>query len=740
MIIQHNMQAMFANRELGITTYSKAKSQEKLSSGYKINRAADDAAGLTISEGMRRQIRGLDQGTKNAQDGVSMCQIADGALEEVSDMLHRITELSIKSANGTNTEQDRQAIQSEINELLYEIDRVSESTTFNERKIFAEKPDILDQIANKSTSKMTAEERAYVRRRAIQDSFSAQGLADINLPRTSTISADAEKITINGTEINYNDVKNTNGQSINALPLKEGKYSFSYQDMTFSFSVPANSTLSDVITALNGTEFEDTPKYGSSKPFINVSNVHLSSTGRYAEEFVGGSCSLYVSEVGLRMISGKILDPAHNVYGIDKTITWADLGIDDIYSAQGRSFEFYDSVSGLSFTGTFDSDYTRDEVALPQEALVSVGNKLYPRIVVQARETFSLVSTGIPSTNPNSYPSVINGKQGQDISNKAGLGSITVSSGSNSGEVQLMFIEKYVSDPYAEWKRMGHSPLDEYSDMNLTAELLSDSEGNPVLRITDKVTGDYLDNDLTYINTQSMGSSSGYGYLTFGKNVGVGGNGIYVTLAIKKPVGVSLQSGANKEALMNYLGSLGTIASNITVKSCRSFEITESANYSRKIEDVITFTPGELPLPKEYRDSSQTEKGINTFWIQSGDSKDNGIWLKFREMNTESLDINTINVSTQSGARKAISTVEKGLDKLLLIRSEIGAQQNRLEHTIDNQNNIVENTTAAESRIRDADMATEMMRFSKENILQQVGQAMLAQTNQSRQGILSLLQ
>ena len=132
MVVQHNMQAMNANRMLGITTNAQAKSTEKLSSGYRINRAADDAAGLTISEKMRKQIRGLDQASTNAQDGVSAVQTAEGALTEVHSMLQRMNELAVQASNGTNSEDDRQAIQDEISQLETEIDRVSETTKFNE--------------------------------------------------------------------------------------------------------------------------------------------------------------------------------------------------------------------------------------------------------------------------------------------------------------------------------------------------------------------------------------------------------------------------------------------------------------------------------------------------------------------------------------------------------------------------------------------------------------------------------
>ena len=132
MVVQHNLTAMNSNRMLGLTTSSQAKSTEKLSSGYKINRAADDAAGLSISEKMRKQIRGLTQASANAQDGISAVQTAEGALNEVQDMLQRMNELAVKAANGTQSENDRTYIQNEIDQLTTEIDRVSETTKFNE--------------------------------------------------------------------------------------------------------------------------------------------------------------------------------------------------------------------------------------------------------------------------------------------------------------------------------------------------------------------------------------------------------------------------------------------------------------------------------------------------------------------------------------------------------------------------------------------------------------------------------
>ncbi len=135
MIVKHNITAMNSNRMLGLTTKSQASSTEKLSSGYRINRAADDAAGLAISEKMRRQVRGLTQASANAQDGISAVQTAEGALNEVHDMLQRMNELAVKGENGTQTSTDRAYIAMEINQLMSEIDRVQSTTTFNEMSL-----------------------------------------------------------------------------------------------------------------------------------------------------------------------------------------------------------------------------------------------------------------------------------------------------------------------------------------------------------------------------------------------------------------------------------------------------------------------------------------------------------------------------------------------------------------------------------------------------------------------------
>ena len=178
MVVQHNLTAMNSNRMLGLTTASQAKSTEKLSSGYKINRAADDAAGLTFSEKMRRQIRGLTQASSNAEDGISAVQTAEGALNEVQDMLQRINELAVKGENGTLTTQDRSYIGSEVSQLMTEIDRVKETTTFNEQSLlngkFANGVDLQVGAESNSNNKITVKIKDLSVSKLGKDTFAAK--------------------------------------------------------------------------------------------------------------------------------------------------------------------------------------------------------------------------------------------------------------------------------------------------------------------------------------------------------------------------------------------------------------------------------------------------------------------------------------------------------------------------------------------------------------------------------------
>ncbi len=273
MVVQHNITAMNANRMLGLTTGSLAKSTEKLSSGYRINRAADDAAGLTISEKMRKQIRGLDQASTNAEDGISAVQTAEGALTEVHSMLQRMNELAVQAANGTMSEDDRQAVQDEVDQLVTEIDRVSTTTKFNETyllkgddnkttitKTVYTKPDmslVEDAMAKGSTLTVKtamdatgkteytfttglAKGSTWAGKKVVEDS-ATPGADEIKLAdaKTAELAAMNKVITTYGAEMGINAVTLAAGD--NNVTSKSNQ--FTYNDsLTFSLHVGADSS------------------------------------------------------------------------------------------------------------------------------------------------------------------------------------------------------------------------------------------------------------------------------------------------------------------------------------------------------------------------------------------------------------------------------------------------------------------------------------------------------------------
>ena len=229
MVVQHNMQAANANRMLNVTTSAQSKSTEKLSSGYKINRAADDAAGLTISEKMRKQIKGLDRASTNAQDGVSAVQTAEGALTEVHSMLQRMNELAVQSANGTNSETDRKAIQDEVDQLSTEINRVSETTKFNETYLLKGDPATAAKATFMKSGYSIIDAGVYAEGSTVKITTSddlKKAIASGSKIYTASKDdgQDDTKLATNGTDYAYvTKLYDKNGKQVSAENVKAGK-------------------------------------------------------------------------------------------------------------------------------------------------------------------------------------------------------------------------------------------------------------------------------------------------------------------------------------------------------------------------------------------------------------------------------------------------------------------------------------------------------------------------------------
>ena len=292
-VVTHNLQGMFSNRQLGIVHTNKKKSTEKLSSGYKINRAADDAAGLTISEKMRRMIRGLTQASANVQDGVSLCQVADGYLDEVHDMLHRTTELAVKGSNGTLTDDDRKAINEEVAALKKEMKRIFNVAKFNEIPLFhvPYTPEItppatdmeLFHTGNGNTGGLEFNNVRYNISELQAEGFKIgdDGIAtedfelsfslwdgetvDISMKEGDTLAqakrnykwtADETGISINNKKAaDWTDVTGPDGSKLtDTSEFVPGTYTFTHHGMEISFEIDEESSIDEVMAGINGDE------------------------------------------------------------------------------------------------------------------------------------------------------------------------------------------------------------------------------------------------------------------------------------------------------------------------------------------------------------------------------------------------------------------------------------------------------------------------------------------------------
>ena len=547
MVVQHNLTAMNSNRMLGVTTSQQAKSAEKLSSGYKINRAADDAAGLSISEKMRKQIRGLTQASTNAQDGISAVQTAEGALTEVHDMLQRMNELAVKSSNGTNSQSDRDAIQAEIDQLTTEIDRVSETTKFNETYLLKGDDTATPTKTYEYTQKQyTAAKTLYdVTGAEIKEGTVLDNAATYYTGRTATGTAALD----GGNGKNDNDL-------IKAVTMKADKE---------LFTKDANGNV--VAIAANTEIAVGTTVYGSVKDAKNGTN------------------------------------------GIEVGGTTGDASVTDDMKDGATA-----SAVGTTLKGA--------------DGATAVGEKW---TVVKAKSSLDLykVTGGVES--------------------KLAAGdSFTLADQTN--------YFKAVS--YAGTDPVTSTDFSKYGN----DKQLTDADGNEVA-----------------------------------------GNGLY--------------SYFDKDG--NYKGGLFKLDANGKKAEATQADITQMTKEGKKEVGALTLT----------------------LHVGADATTNNQISVELDAMSASSLGIKGIKVDGKddSNALNAIETVKAALQQVSEQRSALGAIQNRLEHTINNLDNVVENTTSAESQIRDTDMATEMVRYSNNNILAQAGTSMLAQSNQSNQSVLSLL-
>ena len=592
MVVQHNMQAANANRMLNVTTSAQSKSTEKLSSGYRINRAADDAAGLTISEKMRKQIRGLDRASTNAEDGVSAVQTAEGALTEVHSMLQRMNELATQSANGTNSTTDRKAIQDEIDQLSTEIDRVSETTKFNETYLLKGNTD-----GATSKVKLNAHDAGLV------------GKLTDNGNGTATFKADTlavgDKVKIAGKEY-------TIGNSADSADYAKKDTIKATVDGVGDSVTSGNTTTSIVAKVTTATATGAT--WAANDKFKDADGNEwkvATTTDETKHEVATGDVSKYLKD-GCTIVSNA----ANNK--LDGTSVVDDLGKNE--------------VSIADTTG-----------------ITALQNGIKAGDTVTVDGTTKTVTAEEPKTYDEIKTAVAGGTAG---TTKISIGS-----------------KEYTLD-----------------------------------KTTDAAAGKITQDDFLAL-------------IKDGDKVKVGTTTYTAIIKSSDDDSITLEDAYSKMAKeLETASSIGAdTAATVKNNGNGTFDITKG---TVDVKEALSFN----------------------LHVGADADSTNKITVDIDSMSAAGLGIKGIKADTEQDATYAIDAIADAISQVSSQRSALGAIQNRLEHTINNLDNVVENTTSAESRIRDTDMAEEMVNYSKNNILAQAGQSMLAQANQSNQGVLSLLQ
>ena len=637
MVVQHNMQAMNANRMLNVTTGQQAKSTEKLSSGYRINRAADDAAGLTISEKMRKQIRGLDQASTNAQDGVSAVQTAEGALTEVHSMLQRMNELAVQASNGTNAESDRQAIQDEISQLTTEIDRVAETTKFNETYL------LKGNTSGTSSAKYVNAHDAGLAGKLVDN---GDGTAKFTLNKALE---DGDKVTIAGTEYTIG--------STTASADGYGKLD-ALQSKTLN--------VGDSVTKADGTTYTLVDKVANDDT-IYADGDKIKIDGK--EYTIGNATDLTTNTLKNTDAKQLVTEALQNGKEASFTTKKAAKGI---YGANATvdikivSSLATGEISSLDAGGTDGKAVTANELATKAGAALVAGET----VTIKGQST---VATAEEPAAMKTVKDVVKQLQNGD---KVTIGTteMTISDKTDVGA------GKYTIDDVL-------ALLNDKDKVKIEA---TSAEGKNALAAA----GLKGATDYTAVETKVVSDE---------QNV----------LSVKDAYKMMAEELAKASSVGTDKGSEATVTSD----NSGSFTIKKG---SVEVKDSLAI-------------------GLH---VGADADMTNKITVNIESMSAAGLGIQGINVSDDSGvaATYAIDAIADAVAKVSSQRSALGAVQNRLEYTIDNLDNVVENTTAAESRIRDTDMAEEMVNYSKNNILAQAGQSMLAQANQSTQGVLSLLQ
>ena len=775
MRIQHNIMAMNAYRNMGKNNSAVSKNLEKLSSGYRINRAGDDAAGLAISEKMRAQIAGLDQAQKNAQSGINLVQTAEGALTEVHDMLNRMVTLTTQAANGTYGESDRAKIQAELDALSDEIDRIADNSNFNGTKL-------LDGSLSSTGAEAAGGKGDYLMIDAGSNKTTLTKNQQINAATQGKQTLSAAFDVGAGKQLTANTA-NENGFTFEVRYLDE-----SGAEQTKTLKAEAgNAWTAATLNSTIATEITNA-KIGLTCAADGTSNIITATSDTKG--------SMGAQLLGITITSQGIDDEGQNGVKIEDP---AEIALDDTKTVKGRDA---DRSNQLKFADSFkigdtitlgDKTY---EIADPsgvnnvKEGNVAIAAGLDTDGVIDQGTTMAnlvngLIANGVDArldkTNPTttiliddlSQISINRDSIDVDVKSDAitagnanatkgaweiTAGVCTTSTDTNltvkyldaEGKEQTRTIIYQAGDAAAKDSAAAvKKAIEEDSvlknlfkvEMIETTNNTVDNTNGTVVRLTalesganapklmsvvsNDQTGMALSADLKQIS-EGMDASAGF---TIGDDVRSGDT---VSVA-----GKTFQFVKADEVAKVSDGNIAVVIETSGKKTAANFnEALKAAGFTtayNKDSNGVRVVENEFSLGT----NNKLEGAGMT--LQIGSEAVETIEVSVDSMKAKDLGIQNLKIGKPEEANKAMEAVKAAIEKVSVERGKLGAVQNRLEHTINNLGVMEENIQDAEANIRDTDIADEMMAYTKNNILIQSAQAMLAQANQAPQGVLQLM-
>ena len=838
MRIQHNIAALNSYRQLGGNNNAVAKNLEKLSSGYKINKAGDDAAGLAISEKMRAQITGLETAQKNAQDGISLVQTAEGALTEVHSMLNRMAELATQSSNGTYDDSiDRANLQAEVDSLRDEINRISESTNFNGinlldgslggAKVTTAQGDVLSTSAviggkqigatdatgnifelDAAAANVTGAGNAYVKINYVDENGATQSA-------TVSFASDAADPKASGKNL---------AEAINSNKELRNVFKASFDDATGKITIEGKQTGANAKSKIKNVQAAMDPLGGIKDAGASVD---------------GANAVLDLTKAGLADGKSKIKLTLQD--GTEVEYAYADATFKSLTQLNTELGKL--GLEAKSTNGNTDIAAADDLVIINKNTGFDAGVSI--EVDKDGNGTWKAADTKTPATNSSYVFGKINGlAEGvkrefelkfKDSTDTEKTFKFSVTGGATDAET-FKNIEQAIqdaADANSEFtKAFGEVDVTVGEDGKITITSQEQGKngqatihGSITLATTDanKATGKTFDGTVTKgldaglnlkdkFNTMKDGDSITLGKHTYTYKTGATGddgktfgtfaalqaaaqqNGVLLqdiskagdlsTVVAKSAakttfdfdgrigadvIGGTIDFGGNKfrfveagtpakveagikniEIAKNATAeemakALADAMNGVTTKADAKDEnsadvswkssLQEGKSGKKTIVELEASPAGKVDVPK----AKLTDFGIN---LQVGDTNEDyqKVRVSVDSMDATSLGIDKVDITNQTKAAESIKVIKDAINTVSAQRGKLGAVQNRLEHTINNLGVTTENITAAESRIRDTDMAKEMMAYTKNNILVQSAQAMLAQANTLPQGVLQLLQ